>query len=596
LYPPHPPSRFTPNNNNNKLLQFILQHTQSFATIIMASSVVDYENLLTTSFSDANTSFQSGVRPRWERKKMQAAAAAAAAASKTKGDGDVTEKASSDEGQGPRQPLGSRVNNGQSTSLRGSALSSSGGGDRFIPNRAFMDMERSAHSIRSASATSLSSMKDAAVDAAADTDAVTTDEANNNSIVAEANKDEYQAALSSSFLGDIGAAGDESSSHRILSFKDKAPAPKGDTVNNLKILYSSSGPSMVNKSQAAKLVTRQIPSAPSRILDAPDLLDDYYLNLLSWNDSNILAVALYQTVYLWNAGTGDIQELCTLEGGDDTYVSSVSWVQEGGAHIAVGTSGGSTQLWDVQAGKQLRSMNGHAERVGSLAWNRHILSTGGRDSIVVNHDVRIARHNVATLSGHSQEVCGLAWSPDGLTLASGGNDNKLCLWDAATSSTSTARHTLTDHQAAVKALAWSPHERNLLATGGGTADRCIKFWNGQTGALLNSIDTGSQVCALQWNPYEKEILSSHGFARNQLCLWKYPTMAKIKELDGHTSRVLHMATSPDGSTVVSAAADETLRFWNVFAPPAKVGGKRSASEHSVGRAKSKKLSKTMHIR
>lgn len=560
----------------------------------MTSSVVDYENLLCTSFSDANTSFQSGVRPRWERKKMQAAAAAAAA----KGEGDA---AAADDGAGatgPRQPLGSRVNNGQSSSsLRGSALSSSsgsggGGGDRFIPNRAFMDMERSAHAVRTASASSLSSMKDAADDAAAEGD----DEANNNSIVAEANKGEYQAALSSSFLGGCGVAGDDSSSHRILSFKDKAPAPKGDTVNNLKILYSSSGPSMVNKSQAAKLVSRQIPSAPSRILDAPDLLDDYYLNLLSWNDSNILAVALYQTVYLWNAGTGDIQELCTLEGGDDTYVSSVSWVQEGGAHVAVGTSGGGTQLWDVQAGKQLRSMNGHTERVGSLAWNRHILSSGGRDSIVVNHDVRIARHNVATLSGHSQEVCGLAWSPDGLTLASGGNDNKLCLWDAATSSTSSARHTLTDHQAAVKALAWSPHERNLLATGGGTADRCIKFWNGQTGALLNSIDTGSQVCALQWNPYEKELLSSHGFARNQLCLWKYPTMAKIKEFEGHTSRVLHMACSPDGSTVVSAAADETLRFWNIFAPPAKAaGGKRGAAD-SVGRAKSKKLSKTMHIR
>ena len=45
-----------------------------------------------------------------------------------------------------------------------------------------------------------------------------------------------------------------------------------------------------------------------------------------------------------------------------------------------------------------------------------------------------------------------------------------------------------------------------------------------------SIDTGSQVCALQWNRHEKEILSSHGFAHNQLCLWKYPTMAKVKEV------------------------------------------------------------------
>ena len=39
----------------------------------------------------------------------------------------------------------------------------------------------------------------------------------------------------------------------------------------------------------------------------------------------------------------------------------------------------------------------------------------------------------------------------------------------------------------------------------------------------------SQVCALQWSRHEKEILSSHGFSQNQLCLWKYPSMAKIAE-------------------------------------------------------------------
>ena len=142
-------------------------------------------------------------------------------------------------------------------------------------------------------------------------------------------------------------------------------------------------------------------------------------------------------------------------------------------------------------------MDGHSDRVGALSWNQHIISSGGRDSIIVNHDVRVAQHNVGTLVGHSQEVCGLSWSPDGMVLASGANDNTLRLWDCTTLSNSTPRYTLTDHQAAVKALAWSPHERNLLASGGGTADRTIKFWNTQTGALLNSIDTGSQVCALQ---------------------------------------------------------------------------------------------------
>ena len=45
------------------------------------------------------------------------------------------------------------------------------------------------------------------------------------------------------------------------------------------------------------------------LLDAPDLLDDYYLNIMDWGDSNFLAIGLTQTVYLWNAATGDIIEL-----------------------------------------------------------------------------------------------------------------------------------------------------------------------------------------------------------------------------------------------------------------------------------------------
>ena len=49
------------------------------------------------------------------------------------------------------------------------------------------------------------------------------------------------------------------------------------------------------------------------------------------------------------------------------------------------------------------------------------------------------------------------------------------------------------------------------------------------------------MCALQWNPHEREILSSHGFSQNQLCLWKYPSLAKVGEFRGHSARVLHMA-------------------------------------------------------
>lgn len=222
-----------------------------------------------------------------------------------------------------------------------------------------------------------------------------------------------------------------------------------------------------------------------------------------------MAVALTQSVYLWDAASGGIKELMTVPDADD-YVSSVSWVQEGGTHLAVGTANNVVQLWDVAAGKQVRSLRGHSSRVGALAWNNHILTSGSRDTTIINHDVRIQNNVVGTMRQHSQEVCGLAWSPDGAYLASGANDNTLCIFDAVSSTTNLdaqPRHVLREHQAAVKALAWSPHERNLLATGGGTADRCIKFWNASSGALLNSVDTGSQVCALQWSPFEKELLS-----------------------------------------------------------------------------------------
>lgn len=414
--------------------------------------------------------------------------------------------------------------------------------DRFIPSRSSSDLNNSQHLLL-----------------------------NENNASGKDNSNEINKMMSAGL--------DDSNGSRILSYKNKAPAPQEGYQNSMKVLYS------VQQGKSTTKPTRHISSAPSRILDAPDLMDDYYLNLLSWSSTNVLAVALAQSVYLWDAGKGSIAELMSVEeSGDDDYISSVAWVQEGGSHIAVGTASSAVQLWDVEAGKQVRSMDGHAARVGALAWNGHVLTSGSRDTTIVHHDVRIQNHCVATLRQHTQEVCGLAWSPDGTYLASGANDNTLCIWDGVASTT--PKHVLTDHQAAVKALAWSPHERNLLASGGGTADRTMKFWNASSGALMNSVDTGSQVCALQWSPKENEILSSHGYAENQLCLWKYPTLAKVKELKGHTARVLHMATSPDGSMVVSGAADETLRFWNVFSSDSKK--KSSSSAQMAGMLRTKK--------
>ena len=322
--------------------------------------------------------------------------------------------------------------------------------------------------------------------------------------------------------------------------------------------------------------SRHIPQAPERIIDAPELLDDYYLNLLDWSKTNVLGVALGDSIYLWNASDGSIQQLMQTQG-EGSHVTSLSWIEQGN-YMAVGTSDHKVQIWDVEKLKQVRSMDGHTGRVSSLSWNGPLLSSGGRDSKIVHHDVREQRHKVGVLKGHEQEVCGLKWSPSGNQLASGGNDNLLNIWDdrytSCNSQTcSTALHRLDAHRAAVKALAWCPWQRNLLASGGGTADRMIRFWNSNSGACLNEVDTHSQVCALQWSMHDKELVSSHGYSQNQLILWKYPSMVKVAELTGHTSRVLHMAQSPDGQTVVSAAADETLRFWRILGSDAQSRGR-----------------------
>ena len=267
----------------------------------MTSNVVDFEDILTNGFSDANTAIRSGVRARWERKKQHECAS-----SSSDHHGDCEN----------RKPVVS--------------LS-----DRFIPNRAAMDMERSSHAILSSGSSydGESSIGDRTDGEASDSD----DTAEHTMDSVASDMSEYKTSL-------LGIDGDSKS--RILSFADKAPAPKGDTVNDLDVLYSASASTSRKGKSSTRHVGRHIPSAPARILDAPDLLDDYYLNLLSWSDTNVLAVALSQTVYLWNAETGAIDELCNVEDqGPDAHVSSVSWIQEGGGHLAVGTSSVSCFGW-----------------------------------------------------------------------------------------------------------------------------------------------------------------------------------------------------------------------------------------------------------
>ncbi|KAJ5091348.1 WD repeat-containing protein slp1 [Penicillium alfredii] len=370
---------------------------------------------------------------------------------------------------------------------------------------------------------------------------------------------------------------------RILSFKP--PPPESSKPIDLRAQYNR--PLKPSKSQSAQF-RRRVQTAPERVLDAPGLLDDYYLNLLDWSSGNQVAIGLERNVYVWSAESGSVSSL--LETSPDTYVSSVKWSGDG-AYVGVGLGTGEVQIWDVEEGTKLRSMYGHDSRVGVMGWSKHTLSTGARSGLVYNHDVRIAQHKVAELVSHTSEVCGLEWRPDGAQLATGGNDNLVNIWDAR--SLSAPKFTKTNHRAAVKALSWCPWQLNLLATGGGSYDRHIHFWNTTTGARTNSIDTGSQVTSLRWSNHYREIVSSSGFPDNSLSIWSYPTLVRNVEIPAHETRVLHSSLSPDGQMLATAAADESLKFWKVF--ERKAGSSASAAREG-GVGSKAQMTKSMTIR
>lgn len=301
---------------------------------------------------------------------------------------------------------------------------------------------------------------------------------------------------------------------------------------------------------------RQIAKIPYRVLDAPSLADDFYYDLIDWSSTDVLAVALGKSIFLTDNNTGDVIHLCDTENG----FTSLRWVGAG-SHLAVGQTDGLVEIYDVIKRKCIRTLSGHMDRVACLTWNNHILSSGSRDRSILHRDVRAPDSFFERIETHSQEVCGLKWNPETNKLASGGNDNVVHVYDGTIK---TPMFSFNEHTAAVKAMAWSPHKRGVLATGGGTADRKLKVWNTITGSKLCDVDTGSQVCNMVWSNNTDEIVTSHGYSRYNLTVWDYQTMDPVAILKGHSFRVLHMTLSADGTTVVSGAGDETLRYWKIF--------------------------------
>ena len=368
--------------------------------------------------------------------------------------------------------------------------------------------------------------------------------------------------------------------HRILSFS-AAPPTSSSAASTAHARRYANKPKSTLPSSLLAAGRRRIPTAPERVLDAPAIVPDFYVNLLDWSSQNVIAIALQSAVHTWNSETGEAQFLLDLEeeservgGGGGGLVTSLRWDAHGNI-LAVGTDRGYTQIWDVARGARLRTLRpsyeggADASAINAAAWAMDgTRSVGYASGLIREPDVRQRTSETRSLEhAHTAQVCGLNWRGDSALLASGGNDNVVKVWDRRTH---VAKMRKENHRAAVKALAWSPHNSSLLATGGGSADRCIHFWNTTQNTRVQTIQTGAQVTSLQWAPHYRELVSAHGVGTSEsdagaLCVWAHPSGQKMAEVpDAHDGRVLHTTLSPDGQTLATVGSDESLKFWRIF--------------------------------
>ncbi|XP_029433132.1 cell division cycle protein 20 homolog B [Rhinatrema bivittatum] len=289
------------------------------------------------------------------------------------------------------------------------------------------------------------------------------------------------------------------------------------------------------------------------------LRNDYYLNILDWSSENLVAIALDSTVQIWDGEKHTVTESINLTTGLK-YVSSVSWIKEGTC-LAIGTSDGEVQLWDVETKKRLRNMLGHKSLVGVMSWNSYILSSGSRLGLIHQHDVRAAEHHIGMMR-HKQSICSLQWAPGGEVLASGSSDGILNIWPNDPGVTMHCEPIITiPHSSAVKAMSWCPWLPDTLAVGGGMRDGGLHIWDIR-GQSIKTTDTKSQICSLLWLPETEELVTGQGLPENQMTFWNYPSLTKATDIHSHRGRVLHLALSPDHQKIFSAAADGTACIWS----------------------------------
>lgn len=333
---------------------------------------------------------------------------------------------------------------------------------------------------------------------------------------------------------------------------------------------------------------------PYRVLDAPGLRNDFYSNLVSWSvKSNSIAVGLGKYVYIWNKEAG--VSLINVE--PTNMISSISFSD--GDYCLIATTHGKVWLISQLENRVMGCICRDGLSVNCIKWSKDgksfflgdsagvvgcfeiqtpsltsssvnlISATASTAPVIPLSAASTPRFKLkSSLIFHKQQICGISLSNDEKEVSVGGNDNYCSVWNISNLDSPQLKFVL-PHKAAVKAIAYCPWSKSLLATGGGTKDRKIRFWHTNSGTLLKQFDTKFQITSLIWSFFKKEIIATFGFGdgddRLLIAGYTFPLMDKIIEVSANSNlRILSATLSPDKESVCVATNDETIRFYKFW--------------------------------
>lgn len=240
----------------------------------------------------------------------------------------------------------------------------------------------------------------------------------------------------------------------------------------------------------------------------------------------------------------------------DSDVTSLAWSPDG-QKLAIGSSNGTINLWDIPTNEKLLTINLKSS-ITSLAWSPRgdLLASGlwseSNQSTISLWDVHSGL-SIQTIGVPTPKLRTLSWSPNGLTLSAGIQDNIILLWDID----SGLVRTLESHAGEVFSLAWSPDGQLLAA---GTQDGSVNFWDSSHDELLHTLtfSTGYYVADIAWSPDGKSLASASCFTgSNQpencaLVLWNPSNNEHLQTMRGDNYDFTSIAWSPTGQVIASA--------------------------------------------